>query len=399
MANKGTIAVGAATLPHSKHLKILHICPLPNFSGLEAYALAMAKGQQGLGHQVEFVVRARSPLAEKCHAAGIKTLEKKSGVFGLLAFIFKISKLFISSAPPQIAHLHSTQDIDFMLVPLILSRLKGSLRPKIILQSHIWISHSKRDPLHAFSYFFIDEIWCSSKPARESLEKFLPVSIKKIRIVKYGREINEISSALLSREASRLELHLPSDAIVVGAVARIDEGKGTRELLEAALQVMQAEPLLHLIWIGPPTAGDSKAMAYHQSIQARLATLPLDLHTRVHMPGMILNSYRLLRAFDLFALPTYMECFSLSLLEAQLAALPVLGSRAGGTPEVVREKLTGWLFDPKSVSSLREALQQALTERQLWLEFGRRAEARIRSEFDFAQILPQTIDHYRSLLT
>lgn len=285
-----------------------------------------------------------------------------------------------------------------MLLPLLLSRLLGRKRPRVVLQTHIWISHSKRDPLHAISYFLTDQIWCSSEPAQETLTRYLPVPVKKIHIMKYGRDIEAISKSFLSKSAARLELKLPVTSVVIGAVARIDRGKGTRELFEAAIELMESEPDFHLIWIGPPTAGDPLEATYAEALLRRIASLPPNKRERIHLPGAIPDSYRYLKAFDLFALPTYKECFSLALLEAQLAGLPVLGTDSGGTPEVVKDGSTGWLFKPESVSATREALKRALAERSKWVEFGKKAEARVRSEFNFQDILPQTIENYRTLL-
>lgn len=402
-------------------LRILHVCPRPSFSGLEAYALAVASGQKALGHDVTLVVLANSPLAEKAHAAGLKLIQiaaapRSFKVLPRLHFMRTAYQRLSGrdhEPAPDIVHLHSTQDLELLLLPLVCSRLRiwlrSSLRslyepvgrthrPKIILQNHIWISHSKRDPLHAFSYFFIDEVWCSSQPARKSLERLLPIPAHKLRVVNYGREIERLSAGFLDRSAARAELKLPMEAIVIGAVARIDKGKGTAEFIEAGLNVMATEPRLHLVWIGPPTADDPKAIGYSEALLARVAALPDTTRSRLHFPGAVANSYRLLKAFDLFALPTYKECFSLSLLEAQLAGLPVLGTQSGGTPEVVVEQETGWLFEPESITSLQSAIELALKYPETWTHYGVNAERRVRADFDFAQLLPQTIENYCELL-
>jgi glycosyltransferase involved in cell wall biosynthesis len=267
----------------------------------------------------------------------------------------------------------------------------------VILQTHIWISHTKRDPLHWISYSLIDEVWCSSEPARKTLIEFLPLAASKIRVVKYGREIEKMESGFLSRQEAREQLGLPPDATVIGNVARIDEGKGTRELLEGALQAMDKHPGLHLVLIGPPTADDPKAVAFAESIRARIETLPPEFRCRVHALGAVADSYRVLRAFDLFALPTYCECFALSLLEALLAGVPCLATLSGGSAEMVREGETGWLFAPRSVDACFDAIERALRDRPQWPALGARGQAMVRRDFDFKNILPQTLEHYDNL--
>ncbi len=379
-------------------IKILHVCPRPSFSGLEAYALAMATAQSQLGHKIEMVVLKGSPLAAKAQAAGLKIFEVESGTSAHLRFLSQMSRRLLGEDRPQILHLHSTQDIDFLLPALMASRLAGRARTKVVLQTHIWISHTKKDPLHAIAYSLIDELWCSSEPARQTLFRYIPIARRKIRVVNYGREISKIESGFLNRDEARRALGLPLDAIVVANVARIDEGKGTRELLEASLIAMAEEPRLHLMLIGPPTADDPKAVEFGKRILSRIEELPANLKGRVQAPGAVPESFKYLKAFDLFALPTYQECFALSLLEAQLAGLPCLATSSGGSPEVVREGETGWLFEPRSTEACLQALTKALAEKSQWAAYGEAAQKRVRKDFDFERILPTTVEFYAKLL-
>lgn len=382
-------------------LRVLHVCPRPSFSGLEAYALDVAKSQHALGHRIQFVVLSGSPLEAKCRDAGLETISIAPGLTARLKFIFQMTmRLASRSNKPEIVHLHSTQDLDLLLLPFAASRLLRHDRPRVVLQTHIWISHSKRDPLHAFSYALVDEVWCSSAPAKQTLEKFLPISADRIRVISYGRDIKRMEANFLPRDEARRSLKLPTQAIVIGTVARIDEGKGTRELLEGALLSMQKHPdiPLHLILIGPPTADDPRAVEYGKNLFQRIASLPAPLRDRIEAPGAIADSYRYLKAFDLFALPTYQECFALSLLEAQLAGLPCIATNSGGSPEIVREGETGWLFKPRSSEALHAALEQALHDTSRWNSFGARAQKRVRQDFDFSKLLPQTLIAYRKLL-
>ncbi len=382
-------------------MRILHVCPRPNFSGLESYALQMALAQRALGAEVSMVVLAESPLAKRAHEAGLATV-----VVGASASSPTGPDVLPTAAPIadgwrvvlpllrhcDIVHIHSTQDLDFMMTPLALTRTWSS-RPRVILQTHIWISHSKKDPLHWVLYKLVDEMWCSSEPARATLEKFIPIAPSKIRVIRYGRDIASLEAGFLSREDARMALGLPGDAVVVGTVARIDAGKGVRELYDACETLMSADPSLHLVWIGPPTGDDPKAVALAEEIFARARVNP-----RMHFPGSVADSYKYLRAFDLFALPTYAECFSLALLEAQIAGLPCLASNSGGSPQIVREGETGWLFEPRSTTACLSALQRALGDRMMWPHFGRVAHDQVAALYDSSKILPTTLDMYREVI-
>lgn len=384
-------------------LKILHLCPRPNFSGLESYALQMAVGQRDLGHSVEMIVLAGSPMASRASAAGLNIINLNPGVRAKISFTKTLTTHLLSNARPDILHLHSTQDLDLAMTPLAIARLASLSSPepkrtRVVLQTHIWISHSKRDPIHAALYALVDEMWCSSEPARKTLENFIPMPARKIRVIRYGREIQPLENGFLSRDEARHFLKLPLDATVVGTVARIDGGKGVRELYEAAIDLMKTEPALHLVWIGPPTTDDPKAVSLAEQILKEAHALPDGLRERVHFPGAVADSYKYLRAFNLFALPTYAECFSLALLEAQLASLPCLTSSSGGSSQIVRENETGWLFEPRSVEACSQALKRALKDRAKWPQFGAAAYKQVVDLYDFQKVLPTTIAAYRDVL-
>jgi glycosyltransferase involved in cell wall biosynthesis len=320
-----------------------------------------------------------------------------SGCSPARAQILRAASAAAAAFAPDILHLHGGQDFNALLPWLAYKRLRGQRLPTI-LQLHIWLSHSKRDPLHALSYRLIDQVWCSSEPARRSALKILPIGPEKARVLRYGRPMAEMEANMLAREAARAELGLPADAVVVGSVSRIDRGKGTAELIEGTVRAMRAHPRLFLALIGGPTEDSPREAAFAEELKRKAEALPQDLRARVRLLGPLPQSHRLLKAFDLFALPTYRECFSLALMEAQLAALPCIATNAGGSPELVREGLTGWLCQPESTDSFAEALNRALADQPSWAEYGERARARARAEYDRVPALDETITAYRDLL-
>jgi glycosyltransferase involved in cell wall biosynthesis len=70
----------------------------------------------------------------------------------------------------------------------------------------------------------------------------------------------------------------------------------------------------------------------------------------------------LLRACDLFLLPSAHESFGLAALEAMSCGLPVVGSSTGGLPEVVEDGQTGFLASPGDVDAMGEAALRVLSD-------------------------------------
>lgn len=372
-----------------RKLKILHIYQSPSYSGAEAYALDIAFNQSER-HDVTFLAKASSPLLER--AEKLKS-----------SMILATEIQAISISDFDIVVLHSTRELRSLWFRLFLAKLKAKLKklfnaklrspsaPIVLLYTHIWISHSKRDPIHAIPYSVVDEVWCASAQAREALIKFLPLPSAKIKIMRYGRDLQKIKREALTKSEARDALQIPSSALVIGTLARIDKGKGSRELFDAVTDLMQSRAEVHLLMMGPPTDGDPSATTLDQALNTAKEKLTPTIRARVHKLGRVENGTRYLPAFDLFVLATYKENFALTLLEALVTEIPCLATESGGSPDIVRPHSTGWLFLPESTTSLYNSLMTALDQKSKWAEFGANGRRLVETEYDFEKVM-QAVD-------
>ena len=379
----------------SSDIQILHICPLPLYSGLEQYALRVALEERARGYRVAFVALKGGEL--EAHALK-ENLTVFSVEFNWAKAVWSAAKQYadILAKLPNVEaiHLHSSQDIDRVGLALLRNRLRGiSSKAKVIQQNHVWISHSKKDPIHWLTHKTLDEIWCSSEPAKRDIERYLPVAPDKVQIIRYGRDL-DIVNQFADRTSARRELGLNENGLALGAIARIDKAKGIWELLNAAIRVIESGVDLDLVIIGGPTLSDPAAIAFAEKVEKSLRALKPETRAKIHMTGNIANAGRLLKAFDLYAQVAYKETFSLALLDAQLAGLPVIGTDSGGTPEVVKLNQTGWLAKPEDIDSLELAIRKALNEKEQWQPFGQTAKARVERDFDMRVVIPEILRRY-----
>ena len=100
-----------------------------------------------------------------------------------------------------------------------------------------------------------------------------------------------------------------------------------------------------------------------------------------------LLSVLLLASADLFLLPSQTESFGLSALEALASGVPVVASRTGGIPEVVRDGETGFLRDVGDVDSMAAAALDVLVNRERWDAVSQAAAADARERFALDRIL------------
>jgi glycosyltransferase involved in cell wall biosynthesis len=104
----------------------------------------------------------------------------------------------------------------------------------------------------------------------------------------------------------------------------------------------------------------------------------------------------LLRAVDLFALPSHNEGMGKALVEAMYLERPVVASRVGGVPELVEDGVEGLLVPPRSPADLADALDRLLRDPQRARELGARAARRAR-EYSSERMVQRLADLYEEL--
>jgi glycosyltransferase involved in cell wall biosynthesis len=104
-----------------------------------------------------------------------------------------------------------------------------------------------------------------------------------------------------------------------------------------------------------------------------------------------------LRAGDLFVLPSRYEGCSNSVLEAMATALPVIATDVGGTGELIEPNHTGWLVPPEHPHRLAETITAALLDRVARERVGRMAREAVLERFTLAQMRDTYARFYRAV--
>jgi glycosyltransferase involved in cell wall biosynthesis len=166
---------------------------------------------------------------------------------------------------------------------------------------------------------------------------------------------------------------------VLGVVAR---RKSQEDLLRAAALLKRP---LEIILAG-----------VREDEELRLLAGRLPKSCRVHCLGFRDDVAEILAALDVFVLPSVIEGFSLSLLEAMAAALPCIATDVGGNREALHGGC-GLLVRPHDSEALAKALQGLLEDPLRAREMGERARARALAEFDVARTIERTEALYERL--
>lgn len=134
-------------------------------------------------------------------------------------------------------------------------------------------------------------------------------------------------------------------------------------------------------------------------VHAESEARELGVADHVHFLGKIEAVAPLLSAADLFLLPTQSESFGLSALEALASGVPVIGTNAGGLPEVVRDGETGALCAVGDVEGMAAAATDILRDPDRWQAMSTLAARDARDRFAINDVVEQYESFYDLALT
>ena len=203
-----------------------------------------------------------------------------------------------------------------------------------------------------------------------------------------GIDVDAFAAGAEDRATVRAELGVPPEAFWILSVGRLEEVKGHVHLIEAMPEVLRRHPEAVIMVAGEgPLRPDLIARARSLGVAERLL-----------LPGRRQDVARLLRAADLFALPSLNEGLGLALLEAMAAGLAAVASRTGGVPEVVVDGETGLLVPPGNARALAGAILALAADSGMRRRMGEAGRERVRRHFSIALAVRETERLYEALM-
>jgi len=174
----------------------------------------------------------------------------------------------------------------------------------------------------------------------------------RVQTVYNGIDLNRFPLKAPGGSTFRREVGIAEDAFLVCAVGQICARKGLIELVNAFSKVCGQAPGMHLAIVG-------RVVFAHEEDNCRLLVRTVasaGLTDRVHFTGERSDVASVLQASDLLVLNSVEEPFGLVLVESMSSGTPVLATRVGGIPEIVRDSENGWLVEKGDIAALASKL-------------------------------------------
>jgi glycosyltransferase involved in cell wall biosynthesis len=180
---------------------------------------------------------------------------------------------------------------------------------------------------------------------------------------------------------------------IIGFVGQIVPRKGVRRLIDAMPSVLQRFPDALVVIVGCAPADDTD---YEVACRARVKDLGISANVR--FMGYRRDVPAWMRTFDVFVLPSEAEPFGKVVIEAMAAGCPVVASRVGGIPEIVRGSDLGTLIDADRPDALPEAIVTFLGDRERSAAVGEAGRRHVTANFGLTSMIERLQDLYEDVL-
>jgi glycosyltransferase involved in cell wall biosynthesis len=350
-------------------MNIVHVVESLDVGGLERVVLSLVSWQIEQGHRSRIIcLFHEGALAAEARAKGIEVVAVGKHM-GFDLHALRLLRAELSRGRPDVVHTHNAVTHYYSA----LARVGLKLRRMVNTRHGMGSLHgsTRLDRLYRTALIgtHVAVSVCHAVQARFVATGVIPAN--KAAVVANGVPMEKIAARnQAAKEKLMAELGRPSGAVVLGSVGRLSPVKDHDNLLHALRLVRAEGRAVELVVVGD---GETRS-----GLEALARSL--GLRDCVHFLGMRQDVAALLSAFDMFVLSSISEGYSLALVEAAAAALPIVATRVGGNADIVhadmgevtegQDKSNGLLVPAKDSPALAAAIGRLVDDDALRERMG-----------------------------
>lgn len=364
-------------------LKITHIVENLNRGGLERVVIDLVRAQLAAGGRPRVICLFETgSLAPELTALGVavEACGKRAGID--LRALRRLRALLADDAGEAIVHTHNLLVHGYTTIALA-----GLPRRRLLNTRHGMGGTSGgrvRTVVYRFSMHWTYVVVAVCEAARRNLVERERLPAAKVVSVPNGIAVESFAaSSDEARRALREQCGFGTSTRLVGFVGRLNWAKDLPTLIRAFAQLLQTLPDIGLVLVGDGALrGELTALADREGVSERVRFLGDRSDVRI-----------LLRGFDVFAMSSVTEGYSIALLEAAASGLPIVATDVGGNSEITRDGVNGRIVAAGDPFALARALKDVLADPVAAEAMGLRGRA---WALDQAGV-PRMVERYRVL--
>jgi glycosyltransferase involved in cell wall biosynthesis len=375
-----------------------------NMGGPALHVAYLAAGLEARGYQTMLVAgtlaRGEESMAFVAERLGVQVrridaLHREISPVRDALSVLRLARL-LRAERPEILHTHTAKA---GAIGRLAALLAGDARPPVIV--HTFHGHVLRGyfgPVRAGAFRLLER-WLArmttalvavSPQVRDDLVALGVAPPEKFAVIRLGVELEQrVSAEEGTRAETRRVMGVPDGRFLVGWIGRMTSVKQTDDVLAAlaALRGRGVDAGLCLVGDGP-----DRDMVERRAKELGVMRSCLFLGYQEEVA-------QYYAALDAVILPSRNEGTPVSAIEALAARRPVVATRVGGVPDVVRDGVDGFLVEPGDVDALAERLARLARDPALAARMGEAGRARVVPRYDVDRLIDDVDRLYRSLLS
>ncbi len=216
------------------------------------------------------------------------------------------------------------------------------------------------------------------------------VPLKKAKLIYNGFNKDRLLNNNFDFETYKKELLIDSDYII-SMIARLDNNKDQKTFIKAAKKILVERKDITFLVIGT-----GKNENYLKSL------ITNDEEKNIRFLGFRNDVDKLIKISYLTVLCTnpeyHKEGISNAILESLFFGIPVIATKDGGTPEIIQNKVNGYLIPPNNNKILIDKIIEIIENRELYLKLSAKGQELCNSKFSLNKMVSEYIEVYHSLL-
>lgn len=317
---------------------IAYLCSSISWGGLEMNHLRNAAWMHKRGHKILILGVANSPYLNRAEEMGLphEVIQPYKKYYD-----FKVAKIIHRILEREnISHLLIRDTRDMSMAAILKRKMGDALTTAYFMEMQLGVK--KKGISHTIRFKYID-IWsCPLTWLKSQVEEMTNFKNTLVEIPS-GVELENFSLAT-SKSDARSTLKIPENDFVFGLIGRFDPQKGQTLLVQAMEKAKNKN--FKILLLGEPTKGEEGAYQTE-----------LNQFIQKHSDRVIVRPFRkdiatFYAAIDWLVMATKAETVGMVTIEALASGKPVLGSNAGGTPDIIQQDQGGVLFESMNADDL-----------------------------------------------
>lgn len=367
--------------------RVLQLISSSGYFGAENVMLQLSTELRAMGHDVTVGVfnnrhRPNTEVADAARGFSLPVAVFDCGGKVDIKTVFKIVG-FVKKQSIDIIHSHGYKSSIYAYLANIFTRRR------LVVTCHNWIISNSKLKLYTYlDKMFIkrfDAVVSVSSSVRDLLLES-GVDERRIHLVANGIDTKKFASGCNGKVAFNGRNKGPGTKFI-GTVGRLSQEKGHIYLLRAAKKVLAVFPDCYFVLVGDGVLRE----ALENEAQS------LGIREHVIFTGRREDIPEVLTSLDIFTLPSLTEGLPMSLLEAMASGTPVVASKVGDIPVLLKDGALGALVEPTDWQALAAAILQYLKNPCEAEKVSANARKEIMNHYSSAQMAERYIGIYKTI--